>query len=113
VAALKAHPSIADVAESACAALRNIAGIETGQAACVSAGAVPAIVAALKAHPNVAAVAEKACMALLNISIIWLDKQLHPFRIAKVMAILKSWLPLKQKGYCPLHGLSVANVSWL
>ena len=70
VAALKAHPSVAAVAEKACGALQRITAFPADREAAVSAGAVPAVVAALKAHPSVAAVAERACGALQRITAI-------------------------------------------
>ncbi len=53
LAALKTQAALfnpAFVAQSACEALAKIAAIPTGQEACLTAGAVPAIVASLKAH---------------------------------------------------------------
>ncbi len=59
VSVLKAHPTVAAVAEIACGALGNIAAIHAGQESCVAAGAVPALVSALESHPTVAAVVEQ------------------------------------------------------
>ena len=68
VAALKAYPGEASVAENACRALLWIARLPAVQEACVAAGAVPALVAALKAYPGEADVAETACDALFCIA---------------------------------------------
>jgi hypothetical protein len=68
VAALRTHASVPAVAEKACRALVNIAGIPAGQDACVSEGAVPAIVAALRTHASEPAVVQYACWALANIA---------------------------------------------
>jgi hypothetical protein len=50
VEALRAHPSVAAVAEHVCGALWNISGLPAGKVASVSAGAVPVLAAAFKTH---------------------------------------------------------------
>ena len=71
VAAMRAHPGVAAVANEGCWALRNITvSFPAGKQAAVDAGAPTAIVAAMRAHPGVAAVAEygRRALAALGLS---------------------------------------------
>ena len=52
--------------EHGCGALCNIAVSDAGKAACVAAGAVPAITACLRAHAGEAALSNNASSALLR-----------------------------------------------
>jgi hypothetical protein len=69
VAALKAHPSEAAVAEQACIALCNIGGNSpTNKAGIVAAGAVPVLAAAFNAHTGKARAEAHDALNLLGYS---------------------------------------------
>ena len=69
VAALRAHPTRADIATKGCAALSDIsAGTEAQRQAVVSADGAAAVMAALRAHASNTAVVARGCSALSNIA---------------------------------------------
>ena len=72
---MRAHCTVAAVAEEGCKALSNISFLDAGEQAAIDAGATAFIVAALRAHPGNAAVAEEGCRALTSVTYLYAGKQ--------------------------------------
>jgi hypothetical protein len=91
VGLMRAEAEEVRVAEEGAKALQHLASAQ-GEQACVSAGAVPALVAALRRHATVAAVAEHACRLLSKFALTpaGADACVSEGAVPAIVAVLRS-----------------------